>query len=201
MPGEHRPTARGALARSFEYKVITSPLGRITLLADKRALVGALCEADPVPRALGQADLNPAPENSILSSAESQLNRYFAGTLRAFRVPLAPIGTPFQLKVWAELSKIPYGRLVSYSELARRIRAPQATRAVATAVGANPIPVIIPCQRVVGIGGHLTGFASGIEIKRLLLELEGISIHPGSRPERDRVLPVPEMIQSTPVRK
>jgi len=101
-----------------------------------------------------------------------QLNEYFAGTRREFDLPLAPRGTAFQLACWNELQRIAYGTTISYSELARRIAKPNAVRAVGAANGANPIPIIIPCHRVIGANGTLTGYGGGLHIKRALLALE-----------------------------
>jgi len=104
--------------------------------------------------------------------AVSQLEEYFSGQRREFTVPLEFAGTEFQCRVWSELKKIPYGETVSYAELARRIGNPAAVRAVAAAVGANPISIFVPCHRVVGSDGSLTGYAGGLDAKRLLLDLE-----------------------------
>ena len=101
-----------------------------------------------------------------------QLNEYFAGHRRDFDLPLAPRGTEFQLAVWNELQRIAYGGTISYSELARRIARPNAVRAVGAANGANPIPIVIPCHRVIGANGTLTGYGGGLHIKRALLTLE-----------------------------
>ena len=101
-----------------------------------------------------------------------QLDAYFAGRLRRFELPLAPEGTPFQREVWSALTTIPYGETVSYGELARRVGRPAASRAVGAANGRNPIPIIIPCHRVIGADGTLTGFGGGLPIKRRLLQLE-----------------------------
>jgi len=102
----------------------------------------------------------------------SQLDSYFAGGLKQFDLPLAPEGTPFQLKVWQRLCEIPYGETMSYGELARRIGNPNASRAVGLANGANPIPIVIPCHRVIGSNGKLTGYGGGLPIKEKLLALE-----------------------------
>jgi len=102
----------------------------------------------------------------------TQLKEYFRGKRREFDLPLAPRGTPFQLAVWNELLRVAYGVTISYSELARRIGKPNAVRAVGAANGANPIPIIIPCHRVIGANGTLTGYGGGLHIKRSLLALE-----------------------------
>jgi len=101
-----------------------------------------------------------------------QLEAYFQGALREFDLPVAPRGTAFQLRVWAELRRIPYGLTISYGELARRLGDPNLTRAVGAANGANPISIIFPCHRVIGADGSLTGYGGGLEVKRALLALE-----------------------------
>ena len=108
----------------------------------------------------------------MLLVAASQLFEYFAGKRKRFDLPLAPEGTEFQLRVWEELQRIPFGERISYGDLARRIDDADAVRAVGAANGRNPIAVIIPCHRVVGADGSLTGYAGGIERKRRLLDLE-----------------------------
>ena len=100
------------------------------------------------------------------------LQRYFAGELFEFQLPLAPEGTPFQQRVWQELRRIPYGETISYLELAKRVGDPKSVRAVGRANGANPIAVVVPCHRVIGADGSLTGYAGGLEKKRALLALE-----------------------------
>jgi methylated-DNA-[protein]-cysteine S-methyltransferase len=112
-------------------------------------------------------------DRAVLAPAIAELEEYFAGARRAFDLPLAPAGTPFQRCVWAALVKIPYGRTISYAELGRQIGRPKASRAVGAANGQNPLPIVIPCHRVIGADGGLTGYAAGESIKRKLLELEG----------------------------
>jgi methylated-DNA-[protein]-cysteine S-methyltransferase len=116
-------------------------------------------------------------DHGLLAEAIRQLHHYFAGKLRDFDLPLRPEGTPFQLRVWAELQRIPYGTTISYRELARRIGNPRASRAVGLANGANPLPIVIPCHRVIGSNGALVGYGGGLSIKERLLELEGVR-HP-----------------------
>ncbi len=112
-------------------------------------------------------------DNEVLRAAKQQLDEYFRGERRAFDVRLAFAGSELRHQVWEELQKIPYGTTISYSELARRIGRPTAIRAVASAVGANPLSIFIPCHRVIGHDGSLTGYAGGLEVKRRLIELEG----------------------------
>jgi methylated-DNA-[protein]-cysteine S-methyltransferase len=111
---------------------------------------------------------NPVIRNTVL-----QLRAYFAGELRNFDVPLDMQGTPFQLGVWRELERIPYGETRSYMQIALAIGAPKAVRAVGAANGANPVPIIVPCHRVIGTSGKLTGYGGGLPLKQRLLELEG----------------------------
>jgi len=111
-------------------------------------------------------------KHPVLREAARQLADYFAGSLRAFDLPLAPEGTEFQQKVWRALTGIPFGRTITYGELARRVGRPRAARAVGAANGANPLPVIVPCHRVIGADGGLTGYGEGLPIKAALLELE-----------------------------
>ncbi|WP_418236061.1 methylated-DNA--[protein]-cysteine S-methyltransferase [Comamonas serinivorans] len=109
----------------------------------------------------------------VLDATQAQLAAYFEGRLRAFELPLTPSGTPFQLKVWQALCAIPYGQTCSYGDLADRLDNPKAVRAVGAANGRNPIPIVVPCHRVIGANGSLIGFGGGLPIKRVLLDLEG----------------------------
>jgi methylated-DNA-[protein]-cysteine S-methyltransferase len=111
--------------------------------------------------------------SGAVAEAVAQLREYFAGRRTEFDLPLAPRGTGFQLAVWGELRKIPYGQTISYGELARRIGNPKASRAVGSANGANQIPIVIPCHRVIASGGKLGGFGGGLPVKEALLALEG----------------------------
>ena len=109
----------------------------------------------------------------ICSETAHQIRAYFAGKLRQFDLPLDIRGTGFQLRVWRELERIPYGETRSYSQIAKEIGAPRAVRAVGAANGANPIPIVVPCHRVIGAGGKLVGYGGGLALKKRLLELEG----------------------------
>jgi methylated-DNA-[protein]-cysteine S-methyltransferase len=120
----------------------------------------------------GLIDGRENPRCSILVETERQLRDYFSGDLRCFDLPLAMRGTPFQLRVWNELLKIPYGETRSYSDVAQKIGAPAAMRAVGAANGSNPIPIVVPCHRVIGAGGKLVGYGGGLPLKRRLLALE-----------------------------
>jgi methylated-DNA-[protein]-cysteine S-methyltransferase len=144
-----------------------SPVGPLTLISDGKALTHCEFENPRYP-------YEPAPrgEDKILANARRQLDSYFAGKLKAFDLPLAPQGTEFQRRVWDALLKIPYGVTRSYGQQAAAIHSPKAVRAVGLANGRNPIAIIIPCHRVIGSNGSLTGYGGGMERKRLLLDLE-----------------------------
>jgi methylated-DNA-[protein]-cysteine S-methyltransferase len=146
-----------------------SPAGRLLLAADEaglRMLLFGEGRDVAAPDPAWRADAAP------LEEAVRQLRAYFEGELREFDLPLAPQGTEFQKRVWRELRNIPYGTTISYGELARRVGNPNGSRAVGLANGANPISIIIPCHRVIGSNGKLTGYGGGLERKQLLLALE-----------------------------
>lgn len=147
---------------------VDAPIGRLTLAASEEALVAVRL---PGTRelALGATDGGGHP---LLERAAGELREYFAGRRRAFDLPLAPQGTPFERAVWAELVAIPFGETRSYSGLARALGRPRAARAVGAANGKNPIAVVVPCHRVVGADGSLTGYAGGEAMKRWLLDHE-----------------------------
>jgi len=114
------------------------------------------------------------PEPKALGFLNRQLTPYFAGTLRDFNIPMEAEGTEFQMRVWKELQRIPYGKAISYMELARRLGDEKCIRAAARANGANPISILIPCHRVIGSDGSLTGYGGGLDMKEHLLQLEGV---------------------------
>jgi methylated-DNA-[protein]-cysteine S-methyltransferase len=151
------------------HTVVDSPVGPLTLVADDGALTGLYMDQQrhrPAAETFGDRDHEPFAE------AAAQLAEYFAGRLTDFDLPLALAGTPFQRQVWDALRAIPYGRTVSYGQLAQRLGRPSAARAVGLANGRNPVGIIVPCHRVVGAGGALTGYGGGLERKRQLLDLE-----------------------------
>ena len=116
--------------------------------------------------------------NDLCEKVSGQLQEYFNGTLKAFDLPLAPAGTDFQMKVWEELMKIPFGTMISYLDLAKKLGDEKVIRAAASANGKNPIPIIIPCHRVIGSDGSLTGYSGGLDKKRWLLKHEGALVQP-----------------------
>ena len=152
--------------RTTAWDVYESPFGPLTLLAGLDGLTGLAFPG----RATGLAEEDRDP--AALAAATGQLEAYFAGERRAFDLSLDLAGTPFQQRVWAELRRIPYGETVSYSQLAERIGRTDIVRAVGAAVGRTPVPIIVPCHRVVGADGSLTGYGGGLPRKRALLDLE-----------------------------
>jgi methylated-DNA-[protein]-cysteine S-methyltransferase len=146
------------------YSEIDSPIGRLLLVGEPGCL-----------RVLsfgGQPKEAWHQDTAAFRPVIEQLAAYFAGELREFTLALDPDGTPFQTRVWAELERIPYGETISYGQLAQRIGNPKASRAVGLANGSNPIPIIVPCHRVIGSNGKLTGYGGGLPIKERLLALE-----------------------------
>jgi len=142
-----------------------TPVGPLLLVARDGALTALHFGAGPGPGERDDAD-------PVLLAAAAQLREYFAGARTSFDVPLAPEGTAFQRAVWEQLRRIPYGATESYGEIARRLGSPTASRAVGAANGRNPIAIIVPCHRVIGANGSLTGYAGGLDCKRALLDLE-----------------------------
>jgi methylated-DNA-[protein]-cysteine S-methyltransferase len=151
--------------------IVSSPIGRLLLTSDGHALTGLwMLDADRH----SARDLGLTLSPSAFTEVASQLEEYFAGDRKEFTVPLAPAGTPFQLAVWTQLTTIPYGSTVSYGDIARALgKRLVASRAVGLANGANPISIIVPCHRVIGSDGSLTGYGGGLDRKELLLRLEG----------------------------
>ncbi|MFR8257249.1 MAG: methylated-DNA--[protein]-cysteine S-methyltransferase [Oscillospiraceae bacterium] len=145
-------------------RTIETPIGALTLTASADAVTAVRFGAQ------GARDAS-----ALLDAAEAQLHEYFARTRRTFDLPLDPRGTAFELRVWTALRTIPYGETRSYGAIAAAIGSPQAARAVGMANHRNPLPILIPCHRVIGADGSLTGYAGGLETKRRLLALEGIT--------------------------
>jgi methylated-DNA-[protein]-cysteine S-methyltransferase len=151
------------------YDYLPTPIGKLLLAMDGQGLRHIHFET-------GREQLEPGeewePGAGALHETRAQLKAYFAGKLTTFDLPLAPHGTEFQQRVWLELVRIPYGTTTSYGEIARELGDKQATRAVGAANGRNPLPIIVPCHRVIGADGSLTGFGGGLPIKRWLLDHE-----------------------------
>lgn len=154
------------------FTTFESPLGEMLLLATAEGLTGAYFNGQKYFPARN-GDARESPRQEWLAAAKRQFGEYFEKQRKQFDLMLNPSGTPFQRRVWDALQDIPFGETKTYGELAAKLGDPNATRAVAAAIGRNPISVIVPCHRVIGANGSLTGYAAGIDCKRALLELEG----------------------------
>lgn len=153
---------------------MASPVGVLRLIADDQGLREIWFEREDRPETMPPEWIH-ASEHRLskpLAAARQQLQEYFAGERQHFELTLHPVGTPFQLSVWQQLRLIPYGTTISYGELARRVGNPNASRAVGAANGRNPLSIVVPCHRVIGANGSLTGFSGGLPIKQKLLALE-----------------------------
>jgi methylated-DNA-[protein]-cysteine S-methyltransferase len=153
------------------YKKIDSPVGKLKLVANANALVAVLWERER-PNRVKLDTMTLAPQQPILLAAERQLAEYFSGARTQFDLPLQPEGSEFQKQVWQALRAIPFGQTRSYLDLAKAVGSANAARAVGAANGKNPLSIIVPCHRVLGSNGSLTGFAGGLDTKAALLALE-----------------------------
>ncbi|HRN61524.1 MAG TPA: methylated-DNA--[protein]-cysteine S-methyltransferase [Luteimonas sp.] len=151
--------------------IVDSPVGPLFVAADDAGLRAIEFRDNRHP--IRRDDDWREGDNAILRRARKQLAEYFAGKRQAFDLPLSPRGTEFQRKVWTTLATIPYGSTLSYAQLASRVGRPAASRAVGAANGRNPLPIVLPCHRVIGADGSLTGFGGGLPTKQFLLKLEG----------------------------
>lgn len=159
------------MTASTVFTTIESPVGPLLLAANGDGVCAIEFHASRHPVRRG-ADWREG-DSGLLQRLRAQLDEYFAGARRMFDLPLAPQGTPFQLEVWHALARIPYGATVSYAQLAQSVGRPTAMRAVGAANGRNPLPIVLPCHRVIGSNGALTGFGGGLPTKEYLLRLEG----------------------------
>jgi methylated-DNA-[protein]-cysteine S-methyltransferase len=158
-----------AIATTTATMPFDTPIGRLVLESDGEMLIGVWL---PNERRHGRHDVGEVPP--VLKQTATQLEEYFAGERSEFDLVMELDGTPFQQEVWAELSRIPYGKTISYGELARRVGRPNGPRAVGQANGRNPIPIIVPCHRVLASNG-IGGYGGGLRVKRALLALEGVT--------------------------
>jgi methylated-DNA-[protein]-cysteine S-methyltransferase len=155
------------------YAKFLTPLGAVLTTAEGGFVTSVNFIAAKFAPPLGK-DWEEDPNSSPLKECAEQLADYFAGTHQRFDLPVAPRGTPFQKRVWREIERVPFGQTITYSELASRAGAPGSARAAGAATGRNPIWIVVPCHRIVGADGSLTGYAGGLERKRKLLEIEGV---------------------------
>jgi methylated-DNA-[protein]-cysteine S-methyltransferase len=156
---------------NYAYKIISSPVGELKLVASDKGLVAILWE-NVNPKSVKLGVLVENHDHPVLLETERQLKEYFQGNRKSFSLKLHLTGTKFQNDVWQALLAIPFGETRSYGQLARQLGNPRATRAVGAANGRNPIPIVVPCHRVIGASGELTGFGGGLKTKAHLLELE-----------------------------
>lgn len=150
----------------MDFYLFDTPLGQMALAAGDGALVRLFLPNQPTPRLASR-------QTPLLARGQDQLLEYLAGSRKEFDLPLAPQGTEFQKKVWSALGDIPWGRTRTYRDIAMAVDCPKGFRAVGMASRRNPLPIFIPCHRVVGADGSLTGYAGGLELKRTLLTIEG----------------------------
>jgi methylated-DNA-[protein]-cysteine S-methyltransferase len=160
------------MSEQVYYTHLASPIGKLLLLSDGEKLTGIQFPRNQSKSVPADWKRDAGPFDEVIR----QLRAYFAGELTEFDVPLNLQGSPFERKVWSMLCKIPYGKTVSYGHIAGKIGQPKAFRAVGLANGKNPIPIIVPCHRVIGSNGSLTGFGGGLPLKRWLLEREGVEL-------------------------
>jgi len=157
----------------YSTTTIDSPVGKLRLIAGERGLRAILWGAEDTARIASIDEDDLVEERTpLLDEAASQLEEYFAGTRRDFDLPLDPRGTPFQQSAWNVLRTIPYGKTISYGEQARQLGDPNKARAVGAANGKNPLSIVVPCHRVIGSNGDLTGFGGGLDVKSWLLDHE-----------------------------
>ena len=150
----------------MEFLVFDTPLWQMALAEESGALTRLFLPGEGIPRLVSR-------ETPLLSKGRDEILAYLRGERHSFDLPLDPMGTPFQQAVWAELRRIPYGETRSYAQVAAGIGKPKAVRAVGQANHRNPLPIFIPCHRVIGASGKLTGYGGGLDLKEKLLELEG----------------------------
>jgi len=166
---------------TYYTTTVESPCGPLLCVVDEAGAVVRIefvkgRESQRITEWLRTAGAEIVEDASRTAEVRRQLAEYFAGERREFDLRLAPEGTPFERAVWAELARIPFGETRSYGEIARTLGRPDAARAVGRANGANPIPIVVPCHRVIGADGSLTGFGGGLDVKARLLELEGLAL-------------------------
>jgi methylated-DNA-[protein]-cysteine S-methyltransferase len=166
-----KPTRTTGKSILKSCNTIKTPMGELLLVASASELIGLYfvgCDHMPADQKRWKRD----PQHPILHQADEQLQEYFAGKRTEFSLPLRVSGTDFQERVWRQIALIPYGRTISYADLAHQAGKPKAVRAAGTNTGRNPLSIVIPCHRVIGKNGGITGYAGGLERKRYLLELE-----------------------------
>jgi len=176
--------------QTIRYDLVDAALGALLLIARGDALCGIHFEGARWQPKVG-ADWRRAQGDALLRTAQVELDEYLAGERTAFDLPLAAIGTPFQRAVWGAIAAVPYGATIAYGELATRVGRPDAIRAAGAATGRNPWTIVVPCHRIVGADGALTGYAGGVSRKRALLALEARRVHGAGDARQVRFAGVP----------
>jgi methylated-DNA-[protein]-cysteine S-methyltransferase len=160
------------LEKHYYFKLISSPVGQLKLIATEKALCAVLFNAGRGSRTEFDGDMERSDNHPVLVQTEKQLSEYFSGKRKDFNLPLDATGTVFQMKAWKELCKIPYGKTISYGQQAKGVGDAKKARAVGMANGRNPLSIVVPCHRVIGASGSLTGFGGGLKVKEYLIDLE-----------------------------
>jgi methylated-DNA-[protein]-cysteine S-methyltransferase len=166
--------SKGKKMKTLKYKIIKSPVGDLKIVVTEHALTAILWDNEK-PNRIRLDQMIEDKKNPIITETEKQLNEYFNKKRTEFNLPLETPGTTFQKDVWDLLNQIPYGTTQTYKDIAHGVLRPKAVRAVGTAIGHNPISIIIPCHRVIASNGGLAGFAGGLDRKKILLDLESIA--------------------------
>lgn len=156
---------------TLNYKIITSPVGHLKIVTNDKSLLAVLWDNEK-PNRVKLEQMEEKKSHPLILETEKQLNEYFHNQRKNFDLPIEPKGTSFQQNVWALLNQISYGNTCTYKDIAQQMNQPNAVRAVGTAIGRNPISIIIPCHRVIATNGGLAGFAGGLDRKKTLLDLE-----------------------------
>jgi methylated-DNA-[protein]-cysteine S-methyltransferase len=159
----------------LKYKIIKSPVGALKIVVSEKALMAILWDNEKFNR-VRMDEMLEDKNDSLILETEKQLSEYFLGQRKTFNIPIELVGTSFQQEVWKFLNLIPYGLTWSYKDIAQKINHPQAVRAVGAAIGRNPVSIVVPCHRVIASNGSLTGFAGGLDRKKILLDLESNAV-------------------------
>lgn len=168
-------------SRNYFSGSLKAPIGEVVVIASDRGVHNVMFDPDETPKGIDPDDITRRPSHPMVASALTQLREYFAGTRTEFDLPLDLQGTEFQVSAWKALAKVKYGQTATYARQAASIGRPTATRAIGAANGRNPVAIVLPCHRIVGSDGSLTGFAGGLGVKQWLLDHERSVVESGPR--------------------